>query len=327
MTLDEYIQQLGLTADPMNALGVYGDARWFTDPSGQRWTQAPQYSSSPQVDENGSYTPGVVSGYVMQRPGESMADGTGVYQFDAQGNPVGQMAYESGRSPWYSPITDSLTDPAFLMLGGGLAAGMGGLGAGLGAAAPESGMFFLGPEAAALPWESGALANGVTVGGPMSVGLPTATQIAPLAAAGGAAGAAAGGSGVTDLGGGLSGLLSSIPGGAGTVAAGLGALAGSQGMQTTTTANQAIDPRLDPAVYGSGGLVNQAQGLLSQQMPSAASGASALTSRGQGLLGGTGGYQQAYQGMADDIQRRSLMATQDALRGIKSGFVPEIGRA
>src|SRR5574343_807758 len=155
MTLNEYIQQLGLTADPMNALGVYGDARWFTDPSGQRWTQAPQYSSSPQVDENGSYTPGVVSGYVMQRPGESMADGTGVYQFDAQGNPVGQMAYESGRSPWYSPITDSLTDPAFLMLGGGIAAGMGGLGAGLGAteaglgAAPESGMFFLGPDAAA----------------------------------------------------------------------------------------------------------------------------------------------------------------------------------
>src|SRR5574343_1833715 len=204
----------------------------------------------------------------------------------------------------------------------------------------------------------------------MSVGLPTATQIAPLAAAGGAAGAAAGGSGVTDLGGGLSigadgaitgatpgaasglsnaqimsaigagsslaapdttsvlsGLLSSIPGGAGTVAAGLGALAGSQGVQTTSTSNQAIDPRLDPAVYGSGGLVNQAQGLLSQQMPYAASGASALTSRGQGLLGGTGGYQQAYQGMADDIQRRSLMATQDALRGIKSGFVPEIGRA
>jgi len=121
----------------------------------------------------------------------------------------------------------------------------------------------------------------------------TPEAFAALGSAGvGGAGAAAGmtagtaaGSGAGAAGGSLipgisnSQLLGAGVSTLGGVASGSGAGAGGAG------GGGGLDPRLEPYIYGSGGLLPQAQGLLGSQMPLAQQQSAQLASTGGGLLG------------------------------------------
>lgn len=77
--------------------------------------------------------------------------------------------------------------------------------------------------------------------------------------------------------GGLSGLL-------GPAASLIGGLAGSKGVNSSQTQTSQMDPQLQPYIYGSGGLLPQAQGLLNAQMPQAQAAGQQLMTAGTGLL-------------------------------------------
>jgi len=141
----------------------------------------------------------------------------------------------------------------------------------------------------------------------------------------GGAGAAAGMTAGTAAGSGAAAGGSLIPGisnsqllGAGVSA--LGGAASGAGAGGAGGGGGGLDPRLEPYIYGSGGLLPQAQGLLSTQMPLAQQQSAQLASTGGGLLGqpisgnGVGQVQLGQStvpndpylsGVAGDISRRT----------------------
>lgn len=269
MTLDDFIAQNGLTFDPRSTMALGNDQRAYTDPSGRLWWLSPTQD-----------------GYTFHPAGETLADGAAVQMFDQQGNATEMQAYDSGRSPWYSPITSAFTDPAFLMLAGGIGAGMGGLGAaGAAAGAPESGMFMLGADAA-----PAALAGDATAAGYAGMSAPAAATLgggasvaggsALPAAAAGAAGAAAGGFAWDKI---LTAAAPSV----------LGAVVGSN------AASRAAGAQTAAAQAGIGEIGRQFDALQKLLQPYVQAGTQGLA--GYQALSGAGGA-QAQQGAIDALQ-------------------------
>jgi hypothetical protein len=233
-------------------------------------------------------------------PGGTGGYGVGQYAPGAEYSIYNAEGQDTGASGNYSEknFTKDLMLAAMMMGGvyglGSLAQGAGWGAAGGGAtgggfdAAAAAGDAFLPGAAAGDAYLPGAL----NIGGNIGVNAPLAGLDAYLvpgaaSAAGGAAGGAAGaaGSGAATTAGG--GLLSSLGGkGLGLAATALGGLAGAQGQDNTQTAERKMDPRLDDAVYGAGGLVPRTQGLLASQMsPERMAEWRKMQTVGQGLLG------------------------------------------
>jgi hypothetical protein len=116
----------------------------------------------------------------------------------------------------------------------------------------------------------------------------------------------------------------------------LGALGGAQGTQSGGTSTRTMDPRLDPAVYGAGGIVPSAQGLLTSQLPQAQAAGQQMMNVGSGLLGqpiAGNGVNQVHLnapttstnpylgGMADDIARRTQTLLGQNNQAIQGAFV------
>lgn len=105
---------------------------------------------------------------------------------------------------------------------------------------------------------------------------------------------------------------------AGLAATGLGAAAGSQGGGGAP--GSTMDPRLESFIYGGGGIVPRAEGMLNNQLGAAQDQGASMIGKGAGLLGqsvagnGVGSVQMHspttasnpyLTGMADDMQRRT----------------------
>jgi len=336
MTLDDYIRQLGLTADPLNApdqMGsTWGDRGRYFNQAGDAFWATPQYGAQPenvvQGDDGNLYTM-TEQGLV---PYQRQATG---YQMD----PYGVSQYEGSV---FDDFKEFVTNPGFMMLAGGIGAGLSGLGAGgtgltqVGSGALETslaagdamgaGGAFGGAEAGMSAFDLASMngIGGAAEGGAMAAGAGglggAAMSPFDLASMNAIGGSAAGGAPAV-VGGGLSGLLSQIPGGAGTLATLGGALAGSQGQSGSQTTTQSMNPALVGPV---GDLTTRAGGLLAQQQPGATAAGNALMTTGQGLLGSqvSGGASNPYlSGIADDIGRRQLDFTNKALQGGRSNFV------
>lgn len=352
MRIEDYIAQLGLTPDT-----VSGNDGWYFGPDGLRWFKTPNYAPTPEnvlqgddgqfyvYDEWTGLTPyeRQISGYNLQRQGDSLGAGDPVAQFDASGMMTGSTPYDPG--PRGSGLGDILSMAGDWAKGGGWMfalpfaanAAMGGSGflQSAGAAGADAGIGGFSMTAAdALPAVSGAaeagaawlpadLASMNAIGGSAFTG-----AVAPMVA--GAGGASL----LSQIGNGVKDLVSSIPGGLGTVATVAGGLLGSQGQEKTTTESKSLDPALAGAAYGD--LVPRTMGLLGDQFPSVTQAGNQMANTGMGLLSNPvagNGYGQInfqmpdygnnpyVQGVLSDMERRHKDFLDKSLLGIKSNFV------
>ena len=151
--------------------------------------------------------------------------------------------------------------------GANIGADMGGAGASGAEGAGGSGYGFDG--VARGPNFSQGFTDGGTAGGALDSAYTSATAGIPFASGAG----------------GLAGTLGKYAGLLGPALTAGGALLGSKGSQNTITQEHKMDPRLDGPVFGAGGIVPQAQGLLSQQMsPQSQQAWQQMQDVGRGLL-------------------------------------------
>lgn len=164
--------------------------------------------------------------------------------------------------------------------GGALAAGMGGGAAGgSGAFLGEGALSGIGGWDAALAGASPGMGGAAAVG-PGMAGWGADLGMAGTAGTGGGMGttlAGTAGGGMTAVGGasgaaggsGLSNLTSLLPDGVksylGPAATLAGGLLGAKGNEQSSTSTKSLDPRMDPLVYGQGGLSSKIQDLLNKQ--------------------------------------------------------------
>jgi hypothetical protein len=338
-----YLSQLSpdilklLTSDP-NAK--------YTDPSGMVYYG--NWSAPTQGNDENAALPAQFLGQLIGIPGLNAPDGSQMASYDANGNfaGYGTTGVQTDFMDRFAPIM-----AAGILGGGALAAsGLGGAAAGAsgaeGAGAAGGSGAFLGEGAlSGVPAWDGALASAGTAGSAGATaagsdifgGNGMSTGFTDTGTAGGALDTGYAGSGALT---GMDGAVSPTGGGAATTPTGgslisgvpnsrllglgataLGALGGSQGTQSGGTATKSMDPRLDGAVYGAGGLVPSAQGLLTSQLPQAQAAGQQMMSVGSGLLGQTAPTtaQNPYlKSVMDDIQRRSqemLGANNAAIQG------------
>lgn len=315
----------------------------YTDPSGMVYYG--NWSAPTQGNDENAALPAQFLGQLIGIPGLNAPDGSQMASYDANGNfaGYGTTGVQTDFMDRFAPIM-----AAGILGGGALAAsGLGGAAAGASGAegAGAAGAGFLG-DATAAGYGGLDAASAATMGGGASIGGGAAlgslggagavggsdifggsgmsTGFTDTGTAGGALDTGYAGSGALT---GMDGAVSPTGGGAGTTPTGgslisgvpnsrllglgataLGALGGSQGTQSGGTATKSMDPRLDGAVYGAGGLVPSAQGLLTSQLPQAQAAGQQMMSVGSGLLGQTAPTtaQNPYlTGIADDMQRRT----------------------
>lgn len=210
------------------------------------------FNQSGEFERDGQFKD--VKGFEKEFLLAALAMGFGLPALMGQGAGVGSAAgfigegALSGVPAWDAALTSAL--PADLAAAGGMS----------GAAFGDAGTMYAGADAGA--------ATSLGGGGSMS-------SVAPVA--GGAAGGLGGAGGA----GGLLRGAGSLLGPAATV---LGAVAGAQGTPGQTQ-SRTMDPRLDPYVFGTGGLLDLTRGQLQKSMsPQAQAGWDQISNTGLGLL-------------------------------------------
>lgn len=254
----------------------YGNQYW--EGQGENSQMVPGAATEYQVTKDlGKGKNGIIGG-----GGSAQYENAAYDRYGADGQFLGSDQYKDMGTDGFTKAMAYLTAAAGL---GGIGATMYGAGA---AGAGAAGTNVMGAGAAGL--ESGTLANGVTIGGPMSVGLPVGTALPAMGAmggVGGALGAAAGGGGATTAAGAAGSLIpgvsnSALLGGATTL---LGAASGAGGGSGGAGGGRTLDPRMESYLYDANGLMPMTQGLLQRQAPIAEQNGQLLGDRARGLLG------------------------------------------
>jgi hypothetical protein len=280
------------------------------------------------------------------------------YNQGADGNwTVGDGGYNSVYDTGDSLKSDDYATSLAVLAGGYLAGGaLSGAGYGAGAAGGAgtvggSGAFLGEGALSGVPAWDGALANAGAAGAAGTAGAtfnPAVDSQLANQAIDAAGGNALSGYATAAIPGATTGLTSAVSSGLsnlvpsglssllGPAATALGALGGAQGTQSGGTSTRTMDPRLDPAVYGAGGIVPSAQGLLTSQLPQAQAAGQQMMNVGSGLLGqpiAGNGVNQVHLnapttstnpylgGMADDIARRTQTLLGQNNHAIQGAFV------
>lgn len=264
-----------LSPELLKILQGLGQTGGYADPTSGMYYQG-TFSGQGSGEDSGGY----LTGYTASG-GPTDVETARADTFGLDGNKTGNIsAYDPKGLMQAEDWMGVLAVLGATLGGGALAAGMGGGAAGgSGAFLGEGALSGIGGWDAALAGASPGMGGAAAVG-PGMAGWGADLGMAGTAGTGGGMGttlAGTAGGGMTAVGGasgaaggsGLSNLTSLLPDGVksylGPAATLAGGLLGAKGNEATTTSTKSLDPRMDPLVYGQGGLSSKIQELLNKQ--------------------------------------------------------------
>lgn len=261
-----------LSPELLKILQGLGQTGGYADPASGMYYQG-TFSGQGSGEDSGGY----LTGYTASG-GPTDVETARADTFGLDGNKTGNIsAYDPKGLMQKEDWMGVLAVLGATLGGGALAAGMGGGAAGgSGAFLGEGALSGIGGWDAALAGASPGMAGGAAVG-PGMAGWGADLGMAGTAGTGSGmgttlAGTAGGGlSAVTPSAGRslLDGIKNLVPSAAkdylGPAATIAGGLLGAKGNEATTTSTKSLDPRMDPLVYGQGGLSSKIQDLLNRQ--------------------------------------------------------------
>lgn len=264
-----------LSPELLKILQGLGQTGGYADPTSGMYYQG-TFSGQGSGEDSGGY----LTGYTASG-GPTDVETARADTFGLDGNKTGNIsAYDPKGLMQKEDWMGVLAVLGATLGGGALAAGMGGGAAGgSGAFLGEGALSGIGGWDAALAGASPGMGGAAAVG-PGMAGWGADLGMAGTAGTGGGMGttlAGTAGGGMTAVGGasgaaggsGLSNLTSLLPDGVksylGPAATLAGGLLGAKGNEQSSTSTKSLDPRLDPLVYGQGGLSSKIQELLNKQ--------------------------------------------------------------
>ncbi len=264
-----------LSPELLKILQGLGQTGGYADPTSGMYYQG-TFSGQGSGEDSGGY----LTGYTASG-GPTDVETARADTFGLDGNKTGNIsAYDPKGLMQKEDWMGVLAVLGATLGGGALAAGMGGGAAGgSGAFLGEGALSGIGGWDAALAGASPGMGGAAAVG-PGMAGWGADLGMAGTAGTGGGMGttlAGTAGGGMTAVGGasgaaggsGLSNLTSLLPDGVksylGPAATLAGGLLGAKGNEQSSTSTKSLDPRMDPLVYGQGGLSSKIQELLNKQ--------------------------------------------------------------
>ena len=264
-----------LSPELLKILQGLGQTGGYADPTSGMYYQG-TFSGQGSGEDSGGY----LTGYTASG-GPTDVETARADTFGLDGNKTGNIsAYDPKGLMQKEDWMGVLAVLGATLGGGALAAGMGGGAAGgSGAFLGEGALSGIGGWDAALAGASPGMGGAAAVG-PGMAGWGADLGMAGTAGTGGGMGttlAGTAGGGMTAVGGasgaaggsGLSNLTSLLPDGVksylGPAATLAGGLLGAKGNEQSSTSTKSLDPRMDPLVYGQGGLSSKIQDLLNKQ--------------------------------------------------------------
>lgn len=264
-----------LSPELLKILQGLGQTGGYADPTSGMYYQG-TFSGQGSGEDSGGY----LTGYTASG-GPTDVETARADTFGLDGNKTGNIsAYDPKGLMQAEDWMGVLAVLGATLGGGALAAGMGGGAAGgSGAFLGEGALSGIGGWDAALAGASPGMGGAAAVG-PGMAGWGADLGMAGTAGTGGGMGttlAGTAGGGMTAVGGasgaaggsGLSNLTSLLPDGVksylGPAATLAGGLLGAKGNEQSSTSTKSLDPRMDPLVYGQGGLSSKIQELLNKQ--------------------------------------------------------------
>lgn len=264
-----------LSPELLKILQGLGQTGGYADPTSGMYYQG-TFSGQGSGEDSGGY----LTGYTASG-GPTDVETARADTFGLDGNKTGNIsAYDPKGLMQAEDWMGVLAVLGATLGGGALAAGMGGGAAGgSGAFLGEGALSGIGGWDAALAGASPGMGGAAAVG-PGMAGWGADLGMAGTAGTGGGMGttlAGTAGGGMTAVGGasgaaggsGLSNLTSLLPDGVksylGPAATLAGGLLGAKGNEQSSTSTKSLDPRMDPLVYGQGGLSSKIQDLLNRQ--------------------------------------------------------------
>ena len=264
-----------LSPELLKILEGLGQTGGYADPTSGMYYQG-TFSGQGSGEDSGGY----LTGYTASG-GPTDVETARADTFGLDGNKTGNIsAYDPKGLMQAEDWMGVLAVLGATLGGGALAAGMGGGAAGgSGAFLGEGALSGIGGWDAALAGASPGMGGAAAVG-PGMAGWGADLGMAGTAGTGGGMGttlAGTAGGGMTAVGGasgaaggsGLSNLTSLLPDGVksylGPAATLAGGLLGAKGNEQSSTSTKSLDPRMDPLVYGQGGLSSKIQELLNKQ--------------------------------------------------------------
>ena len=264
-----------LSPELLKILQGLGQTGGYADPTSGMYYQG-TFSGQGSGEDSGGY----LTGYTASG-GPTDVETARADTFGLDGNKTGNIsAYDPKGLMQAEDWMGVRAGPGGIWGGGALAAGRGGGGGGgSGAFLGEGALSGIGGWDAALAGASPGMGGAAAVG-PGMAGWGADLGMAGTAGTGGGMGttlAGTAGGGMTAVGGasgaaggsGLSNLTSLLPDGVksylGPAATLAGGLLGAKGNEQSSTSTKSLDPRMDPLVYGQGGLSSKIQELLNKQ--------------------------------------------------------------